>query len=85
MAGLCAVRALSDQFERVTLVERDRLPDGFEHRAGTPQSHHVHALLLRGSMELERLFPGLESELIAVPVLRWGVKGALNSRASQKL
>jgi 2-polyprenyl-6-methoxyphenol hydroxylase-like FAD-dependent oxidoreductase len=65
MAGLCAVRALSDQFERVTLVERDRLPDGFEHRAGTPQSHHVHALLLRGSMELERLFPGLESELIA--------------------
>jgi glycine/D-amino acid oxidase-like deaminating enzyme len=33
IAGLCAARAPSDQFERVTLVERDRLPDGFEHRA----------------------------------------------------
>ena len=70
IAGLCAVRALSDQFERVTLVERDHFPDGFEHRAGTPQSHHVHALLLRGLMELERLFPGLERELTAAGAAR---------------
>ena len=73
IAGLCAARALSDRFERVTLVERDRFRAGFEHRAGTPQSHHVHALLLRGSLELERLFPGLENELIAAGAARMDI------------
>ena len=28
MAGLLAARVLSDHFERVTIVERDRFPDG---------------------------------------------------------
>jgi flavin-dependent dehydrogenase len=65
IAGLCAVRALSRHFERVTLIERDCFPDGPEHRAGAPQSHHVHVLLLRGLRELERLFPGIEAELRA--------------------
>jgi 2-polyprenyl-6-methoxyphenol hydroxylase-like FAD-dependent oxidoreductase len=65
IAGLCTVRALSRHFERVTLVERDHFPDGPEHRAGTPQSHHVHAFLLRGLLELEKLFPGIESDLRA--------------------
>jgi 2-polyprenyl-6-methoxyphenol hydroxylase-like FAD-dependent oxidoreductase len=65
IAGLCTARALSAQFARVTLIERDRLPDAAEHRAGAPQSHHVHALLLRGLRELERLFPGIEAELSA--------------------
>lgn len=71
IAGLCAARALSARFARVTLIERDRFPSGPEHRAGVPQSHHVHALLLRGLRELERLFPGIETELRnggAVPV-----------------
>ena len=63
IAGLCAARAVSRHFERVTLIERDRFPDGPEHRSGVPQSHHVHALLLRGLRELERLFPGIEAEL----------------------
>jgi flavin-dependent dehydrogenase len=63
IAGLCSARALSPHFERVTLVERDPLPAAFGHRPGVPQSHHVHALLLRGLLELERLFPGIEREL----------------------
>jgi len=63
ISGLCAARALSPHFDRVTLIERDQLPTGVEHRPGVPQSHHVHALLLRGLMELERLFPGIEREL----------------------
>jgi glycine/D-amino acid oxidase-like deaminating enzyme len=37
MAGLLAARVLSDRFERVTIVERDRLPDGAEARRGVPQ------------------------------------------------
>ncbi len=65
IAGMCAARALSPHFERVTLIERDRLPQGREHRPGVPQSHHVHVLLLRGLLELERLFPGIERDLTA--------------------
>ena len=63
ISGLCAARALSSLFGRVTLIERDLLPTDIEHRPGVPQSHHVHALLLRGLRELERLFPGIEREL----------------------
>ncbi|MGB7249057.1 MAG: hypothetical protein WBC73_08970, partial [Phormidesmis sp.] len=35
MAGLLAARVLSDRFQRVTLIERDRLPDTPQHRSGT--------------------------------------------------
>jgi 2-polyprenyl-6-methoxyphenol hydroxylase-like FAD-dependent oxidoreductase len=63
IAGLLAARVLADHFERVTVVERDRLPDGPELRAGVPQARHVHVLLLDGVRLLERLFPGLEAEL----------------------
>lgn len=65
LSGLCVARALSEHFDRITLLERDQLPTGAQHRPGTPQSHHTHALLLRGLIELERLFPGLENELRA--------------------
>ncbi len=64
-AGLLAARVLSDHFELVTVVERDRLPDSPTHRPGVPQSQHLHGLLLRGKVILERYFPGLQSELAA--------------------
>lgn len=58
MAGLCAARVLSRSFEKVLVLERDELPQGAASRPGTPQARHVHALITRGSRELERLFPG---------------------------
>jgi len=58
LAGLIAGRALSDFFERVTVIDRDAYPDGALERPGVPQSRHVHALLARGRKELERMFPG---------------------------
>ena len=58
MAGLLAARVLADHFDRVTVVERDRLPDGAEHRRGVPQGRQVHALLARGLQGMEMLFPG---------------------------
>ena len=64
MAGLVAARALSDHFARVTLVERDRFPDGPETRKGVPQIRHVHVLLKRGERVLAELFPGLLDELV---------------------
>lgn len=65
MAGLLAARVLSDAYERVTVVERDELPDGPVHRRGVPQARHVHGLLPRGCGLLEDLFPGLLAELVA--------------------
>jgi len=66
MAGMLAARVLADHFERVTILERDRFAeDGPVPRKGVPQARHVHALLKRGRVALERLFPGIGDELIA--------------------
>jgi pimeloyl-ACP methyl ester carboxylesterase/2-polyprenyl-6-methoxyphenol hydroxylase-like FAD-dependent oxidoreductase len=72
MAGLLSARVLAEHFERVTVIERDRLPQGPEFRSGVPQSRHLHALLVQGRVLLEELFPGLEAALFAA--------GALNIR-----
>jgi 2-polyprenyl-6-methoxyphenol hydroxylase-like FAD-dependent oxidoreductase len=71
MAGLLAARVLADHFEQVTVVDRDRFPDGPGFRRGVPQSRHLHVLLGRGLECLEQLFPGFEGALVAagVPVV----------------
>lgn len=48
MAGLLSARALADAYERVTIVERDRLPAVGEGRKAVPQGRHVHVLLPAG-------------------------------------
>jgi 2-polyprenyl-6-methoxyphenol hydroxylase-like FAD-dependent oxidoreductase len=73
MAGLLTARALADLFARVTVIERDRLPDGPHARKGVPQARHVHILLLRGQAILEQWFPGLEDELGALGAPRLDV------------
>jgi 2-polyprenyl-6-methoxyphenol hydroxylase-like FAD-dependent oxidoreductase len=45
-------------------LERDHFPDGVEHRRGLPQAHHLHALLARGLVIIEELFPGIRNELV---------------------
>ncbi|HEY7125927.1 MAG TPA: FAD-dependent monooxygenase [Ktedonobacterales bacterium] len=78
MAGLLAARVLSDHFERVTVIERDRL-DGMDARKGVPQGRQTHAILSKGAAVIEELFPDLFPSLIeggATPVdmgadLRW--------------
>lgn len=64
LAGLCAASALAPHFRRITVLERDTLPDGPRMRSGAPQARHVHVLLTRGRRELERLFPGFERRLL---------------------
>ncbi|MBC7810103.1 MAG: 2-polyprenyl-6-methoxyphenol hydroxylase-like oxidoreductase [Burkholderiales bacterium] len=78
MAGLCAARVLADHFSRVTVIERDRLPDGPEMRNGVPQARHVHALLAHGQQLLEQLFPGLIADLsdAGAPDQHWGINTA---------
>ena len=65
VSGLLCARVLSEGFDRVTLVERDALPDGAVARRGVPQARHLHSLAARGSEILERFFPGLDAELAA--------------------
>jgi 2-polyprenyl-6-methoxyphenol hydroxylase-like FAD-dependent oxidoreductase len=65
VAGLTAARALSESFERVTIVERDVLPDGVEHRPGVPQAKQLHVILPLGVQILDELFPGFEQQLRA--------------------
>jgi 2-polyprenyl-6-methoxyphenol hydroxylase-like FAD-dependent oxidoreductase len=65
MAGLLAARVLSEAYERVTVVERDALPNKPEHRRGVPQGRHAHVLVPRGSQILDELFPGLLDDLVA--------------------
>ncbi|MQS07945.1 FAD-dependent oxidoreductase, partial [Streptomyces alkaliphilus] len=64
VAGLTAARAIADRGARVTLVERDRLPEAPVHRAGVPQGRHTHVLLEGGQRALERLLPGAVGELL---------------------
>jgi 2-polyprenyl-6-methoxyphenol hydroxylase-like FAD-dependent oxidoreductase len=63
IGGMCAARVLSEHYQRVTLVERDRLPSAAQHRPGVPQSHHGHGLLLRGLEQMDALFPGFAQRL----------------------
>jgi 2-polyprenyl-6-methoxyphenol hydroxylase-like FAD-dependent oxidoreductase len=71
MSGLAAAAAVADYFDQVVVLERDTLPSDAAHRAGTPQSRHLHALLAGGQRALGELFPGFEEKLAragAVPL-----------------
>jgi 2-polyprenyl-6-methoxyphenol hydroxylase-like FAD-dependent oxidoreductase len=72
LAGLLAARVLADAYERVTVVERDPLPDTAKNRRGVPQGRHAHVLLARGAQIIGELFPGLLDDLVVggVPVVR---------------
>jgi 2-polyprenyl-6-methoxyphenol hydroxylase-like FAD-dependent oxidoreductase len=71
IGGLCAACVLSDFYDRVTVYERDELPDGPANRAAIPQGRHVHLLMARGAQEFETHFPGLLDDMVAdgVPIL----------------
>lgn len=65
MGGLLAARVLADFYDRVTVVERDILPDNPINRRGVPQGRLIHALAARGAQVLDELFPGFVAELTA--------------------
>ncbi|MFF8278311.1 FAD-dependent oxidoreductase [Streptomyces lateritius] len=63
LAGLLAARVLSEHAEKVTVVERDRLPEGPDARPGVPQGRHTHVLIEGGQKALDELLPGFMDEL----------------------
>jgi len=77
MAGLLAAQVLADHVDRVTVMDRDRLPDGPTGRSGVPQGRHLHTLMPGGLELADHRFPGLVDELLA--------GGALPMRFGQDL
>ena len=65
MAGLSIAKALTGSFDRVTVLDRDGIPDDIANRKGVPQGRHLHVLLTAGGDALEELFPGLLDEFVA--------------------
>lgn len=88
MAGLIVTRVLAEHFEKVTLLERDVLPEGPEQRRGVPQGKHTHGLLSAGRQVLEGIFPGISEELRSEGALsgdvlassRWFFEGGMLAR-----
>lgn len=71
MGGLLAARVLADYYDRVTVVERDVLPDDPVNRRGVPQGRLIHACLARLTQVLGELFPGIRDDLIAQGATTW--------------
>jgi 2-polyprenyl-6-methoxyphenol hydroxylase-like FAD-dependent oxidoreductase len=73
VAGLLAAAALEPHFDQVTLVERDRFPADPVFRKGVPQARHLHILWGHGLDLIERLHPGVRTELLAAGALLLGM------------
>jgi len=65
ISGLLAARVLADAFDRVTVVEHDRLPDEPAARDGTPQTQQPHLLQKGGRAIIDDLFPHFGDEFLA--------------------
>ncbi|GHH83541.1 FAD-dependent oxidoreductase [Streptomyces capitiformicae] len=72
-AGMLAARALAGFVDKVTVVERDALPDGPGPRRNLPQARHAHMLWSGGVRALEDLVPGAAERLSAAGAHRQAV------------
>ncbi|MFD0431247.1 NAD(P)/FAD-dependent oxidoreductase [Streptomyces zhihengii] len=70
LAGMLAAAALSAHADRVTVVERDSLPDGPHSRKSLPQAHHAHLLWSGGARAIESLLPGTTDRWLAAGARR---------------
>ncbi|GHJ44212.1 FAD-binding monooxygenase [Catellatospora sp. TT07R-123] len=65
IAGLFAARVLSELYDEVLVVDRDRLLGVDGPRRGRPQGRHINAMHVKGRLVMEDLFPGITEELMA--------------------
>jgi 2-polyprenyl-6-methoxyphenol hydroxylase-like FAD-dependent oxidoreductase len=77
LTGLMTARVLADYFDRVTMLERDRVDDRPALHQSIPQGHHLHGLLLGGQQVMASLYPGFLDQLDAL--------GAVHCRAATEL
>ena len=64
IAGIASAKALTDRFDQVIVLERDRQHLRMEGRPGAAQGWHLHHLLTAGRHELEKLFPGIIDDMV---------------------
>ncbi|MGH3822811.1 MAG: FAD-dependent oxidoreductase [Pseudonocardiaceae bacterium] len=64
IAGLLAARVLTETYQKVTVIDRDVLPEIGVHRRGVPHGRHHHGLQPRGREVLDELFPGLTADVV---------------------
>jgi 2-polyprenyl-6-methoxyphenol hydroxylase-like FAD-dependent oxidoreductase len=65
LGGLLTARVLSKHFDRVTIVEKDRVYHQPQSRPGQPHTRHLHGLLATGLKILTDYFPDLPQALAA--------------------
>ncbi|MEQ1868157.1 MAG: FAD-dependent monooxygenase, partial [Micropepsaceae bacterium] len=65
IAGLLAARVLCDHFDRITIVEKERIAANGDVRHAAPQGAHAHGMLAKGLQVIEVLFPGFAADLAA--------------------
>ena len=70
MAGLLAAAALSDTFGKVTIIEKDSLPESPQVRNGVAQGAHVHTLLGYGVEAMDALLPGLMADIYSAGAVK---------------
>ncbi|HEX4102013.1 MAG TPA: FAD-binding monooxygenase [Pseudonocardiaceae bacterium] len=93
MAGLLTAGVLARSYGRVTVFDRDAMPEISVHRRGVPQDRHLHFLHPRGRQALDELFPGLTARLIGqgAPTgdvlgnIRWQLSGHQFRQANIRL
>ncbi|MGY0067444.1 FAD-dependent oxidoreductase [Streptomyces sp. QTS137] len=83
-AGLFTAAALTD-FADVTIVERDRLPDGPRPRRGVPQARHAHLVWSGGVKAFGSLLPGFTEEVVAHGGRLVHIMGDMVSRAPNEV
>ncbi|MEV8440076.1 FAD-dependent monooxygenase [Actinosynnema sp. NPDC051121] len=73
LAGMLTAAALARHTDRVTVVERDELPDHPAPRKGVPQTRQLHVLMSGGARAMDVLLPGTTARLRALGAHRLGV------------
>ncbi|GHE14753.1 FAD-dependent monooxygenase [Streptomyces alanosinicus] len=82
--GLFAAAALTE-FADVTIVERDRLPEGPEPRRGVPQARHAHLIWSGGVLAFNELLPGIVDDVVAQGGRLIHIMGDMVSRAPNEI
>ncbi|MCF6469950.1 FAD-binding monooxygenase [Nonomuraea sp. MG754425] len=77
LAGLFAARVLSDAYDDVIIVDRDKLVGVDGPRRGCPQSRHINGLLTGGQRAIESMYPGITAEMLADGVPKGDLGGTV--------
>jgi 2-polyprenyl-6-methoxyphenol hydroxylase-like FAD-dependent oxidoreductase len=70
LGGVLSARVLSDYYDKITVIERDKIPESTEPRDGVPQGRHVHVIYGGGANAIDGLLPGFFEDLVKAGSLK---------------